>query len=185
MIVLINGSFGVGKTTVARLLVDRIPQSILFDPEIIGFVLRRLPRFVPLDGRGSDDYQDIALWRRLASLMPALLDKIGRRNVIVPMAFSNLDYLSQVRSGFARYAIPVHHFCLTASLTVVQSRLLNRGLDPNSAEGRWVFSKAAYCCRVHSAPEFAEHVMTDERLPEDIANDIQGRINFLEKGLGR
>ena len=62
----------------ARLPVDRIPQSVLFNPEFVGFVLRRLPRFVPLDGRGSDDYRDIELWRRLTSLMPVLLNELGR-----------------------------------------------------------------------------------------------------------
>ena len=168
---------------VARLLIDRIPESVLCDPEIIGYVLRRLPRFIPLDGRGSGDYQDIALWRRLASLIPALLDKIGHQNVIVPLAFSNLDYLSQLRSRFAHYDVPVYHFCLAAPLTVVHGRLLNRGLDPNSVEGRWVFSKAAYCCKVHFEPEFAEHIVTDERLPEDVASDIQERINFSVIGL--
>ena len=32
MIILVNGSFGVGKTTVAELLVNRIPNSLLYEP---------------------------------------------------------------------------------------------------------------------------------------------------------
>ena len=42
MIVWINGTFGAGKTSTARELVDLIPQSTLFDPELIGGALCRL-----------------------------------------------------------------------------------------------------------------------------------------------
>ena len=58
MAVLLNGAFGVGKTTVARRLVRLLSGSLLFDPEVIGFALRRLPSFLPLRGRGTSDYQD-------------------------------------------------------------------------------------------------------------------------------
>ena len=50
MIVWINGAFGAGKTTTARELIDLIPNSTLFDPEVIGAALphllpaKRLPR---------------------------------------------------------------------------------------------------------------------------------------------
>ena len=61
MIVFINGPFGVGKTTVARLLVQKMPLATMYDPEIIGGILRRV--LSPLTK--VEDYQDITLWRRL------------------------------------------------------------------------------------------------------------------------
>lgn len=39
MIIWINGSFGVGKTTVAEKLKDKIDKSIIYDPEKIGMFL--------------------------------------------------------------------------------------------------------------------------------------------------
>jgi thymidylate kinase len=36
MVIFVNGSSGVGKTTVARLLTRRLPRSTLFDPEPLG-----------------------------------------------------------------------------------------------------------------------------------------------------
>jgi hypothetical protein len=58
VIVSLNGPFGVGKTTVARLLVERMPGARIVDPERLGWVMRRtLWRTV--------DYQDVALWRRV------------------------------------------------------------------------------------------------------------------------
>jgi hypothetical protein len=61
MILFINGPFGVGKTSVARLLVHKMPRSMLYDPEMIGAVLHRV-----LGPFGkAEDYQDYALWRPL------------------------------------------------------------------------------------------------------------------------
>jgi len=60
VVILLNGAFGVGKTTVARRLVERLPAGAFYDPERIGFVLRRLPRFVPMRGRGAEPW---SFWR--------------------------------------------------------------------------------------------------------------------------
>ena len=42
MIVMINGAFGVGKTTVAKGLLAGIPDSMLYDPEDVGQMLRTI-----------------------------------------------------------------------------------------------------------------------------------------------
>jgi deoxyadenosine/deoxycytidine kinase len=36
MIIMLNGPFGVGKSTVAQRLHDHLPHSMIYDPEIIG-----------------------------------------------------------------------------------------------------------------------------------------------------
>lgn len=51
MIIMINGAFGSGKTTTARNLQKVVPGSMLFDPEEIGYMLRKL---IPEEMR--DDY---------------------------------------------------------------------------------------------------------------------------------
>ena len=125
VIVFLNGSFGIGKSTVARHLRDRLPGSAIFDPELVGAVLWRLPGFVPLAGRGTDDYQDLPAWRRL-SIRGIRLTRRRRDTVIVPMAFTNLAYLREFQEG-ARAADPdVRHFCLTAPYEVVRARLAPR-----------------------------------------------------------
>jgi deoxyadenosine/deoxycytidine kinase len=42
MIIMINGPFGAGKTTTAQLLQAHIPNSMIFDPEEIGYMLKIL-----------------------------------------------------------------------------------------------------------------------------------------------
>jgi thymidylate kinase len=179
MIILINGSFGVGKTTVAKRLVERIPKSTLFNPEIIGFALQRLPEFVPLSGRGTEDFQDIALWRRLTALTALTINKTAKRTIIVPMAFCKLKYLNQIRSELLGGKAAVHHFCLTAPVEVIYERLEKRGVDPASIDGRWIYARVAGCCEIHSAAEFGKHIETNERTPDEIADEILKTIRSV------
>jgi predicted kinase len=176
MIILVNGAFGAGKTTVAKLLVDRIPKSVLFDPEIIGFVLQRLPRFMSLKNRDTEDFQDIPLWRRLTALTALILHKTLGRTIIIPMAFCKLEYLNQIRSRLLRGGVAIHHFCLTAPVEVIHERLRKRGVNPLSAEGQWVYPRAARCCETHIAPEFGKHINTNNKLPSEVADDILENI---------
>jgi hypothetical protein len=41
MIIWINGAFGGGKTTLAEELHRRLPDALPFDPEYVGYILRR------------------------------------------------------------------------------------------------------------------------------------------------
>lgn len=43
MIVILNGSFGVGTTTVAKLVAAKVARTVVYDPERWGYVLQRLP----------------------------------------------------------------------------------------------------------------------------------------------
>lgn len=169
MVVLLNGAFGVGKTTVARKLVRLLPGSLLFDPEVIGFVLRRLPAFVPLRGRGTADYQDLALWRSLTVALGRSCLRL-RPTVIVPMAFSNRAYLAEIRDGLRGRRERVLHFCLTAPLHVVEARLRARQAEA------WCFRRAAECCAAHEDPFFAEQVQTEDRSPDEVAEVIAATL---------
>jgi predicted kinase len=166
--VVVNGAFGIGKTTVARELRARLPGSVIFDPEKIGFVLRRLP------GYRRSDYQHLRAWRVLTVLGARLAGWLAPV-VIVPMAFSEPDYLAEIRSGIARPQRPVLHFCLTAPLEVVRARLAARGEPAEDDRWSWVHRRAAECCREHAKPEFAIHVPTEGLSPGEVAAAIADR----------
>lgn len=169
MYVLVNGAFGVGKTTVARELRRRLPGSVVFDPERLGLVLRRLP------GYDRSDFQHLRTWRRLTVLCGHALGAT-RRTVIVPMAFSEPAYLAQVRAGLAARGRPVLHFCLTAPLDVVRERLAQRGEPADDPRWSWVHRRAAECCRAHERPEFAIQVPAEAASPARIAADLATRV---------
>lgn len=163
MIVLLNGAFGIGKTTVARLLVARIPRAVLLDPEIVGIALQRTARLL---GRRVDDFQDLKTWRRW-TIAALRITRVFWPNVIVPMAFSNEEYLHEIRRGLNRFEPHVLHFCLITSLPVVHERLRQRG---DAAE--WEYRRAAECCAAHQSDAFATHIDATDRAPEEIAGAI-------------
>src|SRR2546423_3744287 len=101
MIVLINGSFGVGKSTVARLLRSALPGSVLYDPEWVGLVLMRLPKWKSKMS-GTEDFQDIGLWRRSAVAGVRLFRSFVSDTVIVPMTFSRRKYFDEIIAGVGR-----------------------------------------------------------------------------------
>jgi hypothetical protein len=175
LVVFVNGAFGIGKTTVARLLRERTPGSALFDPELLGLALRRLPGFVPLEGRGTDDFQDLALWRR-GTVQGIRLVRALRATVIVPQALSNLAYLRELTAGVRRFEPKVRHFCLVAPFAVVRARLEKRGLDPARDSGAWQLRRAAECCAAHGSPEFSEQIATEDASAADVASAIAARL---------
>ena len=169
LIVLLNGAFGIGKTSVARALAARIPGSLIFDPEAIGIALQRAARLL---GRTVDDFQDLSAWRRL-TVAGLRLARLRSADVIVPMAFSNPAYLEEVRNGIGRFEPRLHHYCLVAPVDVVHGRLRKRGADPVGEE--WEFRRASECCAVHGSSAFAEHVDARTRSPEELAAHLLAR----------
>ena len=94
MILFLNGSFGVGKTTVGRLLRKRLVGSVLYNPEWVGSVLMRVP--FKFRGSGTDDFQDIELWRKSVVGGIKAFRFFARETLIVPMAFYRKDYFNEI-----------------------------------------------------------------------------------------
>jgi gluconate kinase len=170
VIVFLNGAFGIGKTTVARALVARLPRAVLFDPEPVGIALQRLRRV--------DDFQDLALWRRL-TILGLRLTRLLWPNVVVPMAFSNAAYLEEVRDAVSRFEPRVLHFCLVAPYEVVHERLQQRG-----DAGTWAERRARECCDVHAEPRFAVQIDA-QREPSAIVEELLRLTEKLNVRPGR
>lgn len=155
MFILLNGAFGIGKTTTARALVGQVPRSRLYDPEPVGIALQRASAFLRPGGR-IDDFQDLASWRRITA-WGALWRHRSCAVVIVPMAFSNLAYLDAVARTLAGFGV-VQKLCLVAPLTIVQERLRSRAEALGSPVDRWALERAEACCEVHSSPAFGHPI---------------------------
>jgi predicted kinase len=169
MFILINGAFGIGKSTVARELRSLLPQSMIFDPEWVGFALQRIP------GRKTSDFQYLASWRRATVLGARSLGAV-KTPIIIPMAFSNRAYLEEVCCGLAKSRRPVLHFCLTAPIEVIRERLTARGEPQGDPAWSWVHRRAAECCVAHLSPAFATHVPADKGSPAMIAAELAASV---------
>ncbi|MDQ0918294.1 hypothetical protein [Paenibacillus sp. V4I5] len=103
MIIMINGAFGAGKTTAANGLFPLVPGSMIFDPEEIGYMLRKL---VPVEERlaheRTDDFQDMELWKVLTVKTAAELKSMYNKHLIVPMTIYKRQNFDYIYDGFKR-----------------------------------------------------------------------------------
>ncbi|MGE7384074.1 NUDIX domain-containing protein [Streptomyces sp. NPDC004126] len=131
MIVWINGTFGAGKTSTARELAGLLPDSSLYDPELIGDALRRL--LPPKRLAEVDDYQDLPIWRRLVvDTAAAMLAELGGV-LVVPMTLLRQEYRDEIFGGLAARRIPVRHVLLAPEETILRERIATRQ-EPGAPE---------------------------------------------------
>ncbi|MGW7266130.1 NUDIX hydrolase [Streptomyces sp. NPDC054842] len=142
MIVWINGAFGAGKTTTARELIDLIPNSTLFDPEVIGGTLTHLLPAKRLAEVG--DFQDLPIWRRLVvDTAAAMLADLGGV-LVVPMTLLRQEYRDEIFGGLASRRISVRHVLLAPAETILRERIAKREVPPDLPDGelrvrQWAF----------------------------------------------
>ena len=171
MFILINGSFGIGKTTASKRLASVLPRARIADPEDVGFVLHRLPSWALGLRERADDYQDMALWRRLIVVQARLVHRLAPV-VIVPMAFTNRDYFAAFADALGETA-PVVKICLVAPLDVVRDRLTRRALsEGRSGLGEFELRRSAECVAAHADPFFGVPVDAMQA-PDQVVADIR------------
>ncbi|MFI8434835.1 NUDIX domain-containing protein [Streptomyces sp. NPDC079020] len=142
MIVWVNGAFSAGKTSAACELIDLIPNSTLYDPELTGAGLRGL---LPQKKLAEvSDFQDLPIWRRLVVDTAAALLAEVPGVLVVPMTLLRQEYRDEIFGGFASRRIPVCHVLLSPEETILRSRIADREVvpaDPEHSERvrRWAY----------------------------------------------
>ncbi|NKB72811.1 MAG: AAA family ATPase [Candidatus Latescibacteria bacterium] len=164
-IVMINGAFGVGKTTLADGLAARIPNSLIYDPEEVGQMLRKITK-------ETGDFQDIALWPSLTVDIAGRLFSTYKRSLIIPMTLAHVPYFKEIKDGLSNLTSELYHFCLTASIEVIHQRLERRG----DIKGSWTFQQTARCVEAHREAIFSEHIDTENMDSRQIQELILSRI---------
>src|SRR5947209_4522645 len=119
MIPFINGSFGVGKSTVAELLVKRIPNSMLYDPEEAGICLRHIVR----PNERFEDFHYLPIWCTLTVTHARLLKQTYGRTLNMPMTVCYEPYLHEIMYGLRQFEPDLLHVCLTARAETIFTHL--------------------------------------------------------------
>jgi hypothetical protein len=168
-VIWINGSFSTGKTTVANVLVERIPGSFLFDPEVIGAVLRDhlVPPSIYLG-----DFQDLRLWRSFTR--ETILDAAERSEhvIVVPMTIARPDYFDEIIGGI-RARVPLQHFTLMASRETILRREASRSDDTDD----WAAKTVDRVLPELAKSRYAKHIDAETQSPETIAAQILERAS--------
>lgn len=169
MIVWLNGAFGAGKTTAAFELHRRLPGSFVYDPEEVGFFLRKnLP-----EACHTADFQDMPLWR---SFNYQILKELHERYdgpVIVPMTLVEPAYFDEIVGRLKDAGVPVVHIILYASRETILKRLRKRSLGRLRRES-FAVEAIGRCMDFFERPGVGIRIVTDGTSVEQVAEQIAG-----------
>jgi len=129
MIVWLNGAFGAGKTTLAEELHSRLPDALPFDPEYVGYLLRK---WVPAPDGG--DFQDLPLWRKLTAEFAIGLHREYDRPVVTPMTLLNTDYRNEIFQLISAAGVAVLHVFLEVAPEELRRRINAQVLDADNPQ---------------------------------------------------
>ncbi len=173
---MINGAFGVGKTTIANTLQNEIEHSMIYDPEEIGYMLRNV---IPIDIKRTEsttgDFQDLELWKELTVDVAKRLIAKYKINLIVPMTIRKIEYFRFIYNGFKSIDDQTHHFCLSASKETIYERLRLRGEE----EGNWCFQQTDKCLEAYNQYDFGEYIDTEKASIIEIIQEIKEKLSLF------
>lgn len=137
MIVWLNGTFGVGKTTVARELIGLMPDTRVFDTEWVGYMLAENFR-----DHEITDFQQLPPWR---SLVPRVLAEVTRftgQHLVVVQSVLDADYWTELRDGLDRCSLELLHVVLHADEVALTARIEATQWCPERGSGGWTIGPA-------------------------------------------
>jgi predicted kinase len=167
VIVLLNGPFGVGKTTVGRLLVERLEGARLFDPERVGFALRRTV------ARGVSDYQNLRSWRAL-TVLGARLNRLVASTVVMPMTLWRQDVHDEITAGLRSVDSRVAPFLLTAEERILRARIFADTVEAGARD--WRLEHVAPCLAAFGGAGFGHEIDTGQRSPVEVVDEIMAAL---------
>jgi hypothetical protein len=175
VIVWVNGAFGSGKTALVEELRPRLPEALVFDPELVGYVLQTIVD-VP-----TGDFQDLPLWRRQVTDLALGLAEEYRRPLLVPMTLVHPGYLDEIFGALKRADVVVHHFFLKVAPEVLARRIDARSTHPDdpAQEERvraWCRARIEACtAAVDTLP--GDTVFLDgESAPRELADQVLAHV---------
>lgn len=122
MIIWINGAFGVGKTQTSFELHRRIENSFVYDPENVGYFIRKnIPKQIH-----EGDFQSYPMWRDFNFKMLKYLSENYTGIIIAPMTITNPQYYDEIIGRLIKEGIEIKHFILFAEKSTILKRLGKR-----------------------------------------------------------
>lgn len=170
VIIVLNGAFGVGKTTAARLLVRRLTGAVLYDPERVGSVARALSR--PFER--TDDYQDLRLWQPAVVLGARVLRVARRCTLVLPITLYRPSGYRKLIAHLRVVDPDIQPFRLSASPDVLRRRILSDEADLR-ARG-WRLAHLNACVVAMRDPALGVAIDTDGQTPAQVVDAIMGHI---------
>lgn len=171
MIVWLNGTHGVGKTTTSRLLQPLLPDARILDPEKVGETLMDVRPTL----RATDDFQHWDPWRPLVVETARQVLRYVGGTLVMPQTVLVERYWREIADGLAAHGIPVRHFVLHTDTDTLRDRIQN---DTDTGPSTFRFSRVepySEAARTWLHDE-AEVVDTTDATAEQVARQIASAV---------
>ena len=171
MIVWLNGTHGVGKTTTSALVQPLLPDSRVFDAEKVGEALMDIRPGLP----ATDNFQHWPPWRQLVvETARSVLNYTGG-TLVMPMTVLVEQYWREISTGLAHHAIPVRHFVLHADQNTLRGRIEGEHVTPSPFRLKYLapYAEAARTWLHREAEVIDTTHLTPVQTAEQIADMLQ------------
>lgn len=168
MIIWISGAYGVGKSTLASALVEKIDNSIVFDAEIVGNAVR---------GNYPDEpygviFEDYPLWCEFNYRLLKDIHETFHRNILVPMTMIRQSSYEKIIRRLLEDGIDTKLIVLTGTYQCIYDRLLARGEE----EGCWCMKNIRMSSEGSAAIPNSYHIITDQKTVEELTRIVLAYI---------
>jgi len=169
VILWLNGTHGVGKTTTSALVQQLIPDSRVFDAEKVGEMLMDITPGLP----ETDNFQHWPPWRPLVVESARRILEYTGGTLVMPMTVLVEQYWREISTGLAGHASRVRHFVLHADTDTLRARIEGDTvlgpstfrlayLEPYAEAARtWLHDEAEVIDTTHLTPEQAAMQIAD------------------------
>ena len=157
MIYWINGSYGVGKTTIAEALVKELKKAYIFDPEAVGNAVRDNH---PQELIFSYIFEDYELLKDISSKYDG--------DIVVPMTLVRKESYNDIIKKLKDDNIKIGYFFLDGDYQTIHDRILKRG----ESEESWCMKNVNMCIEAQNNDLNAIHINAVNRTPEEIVKEI-------------
>lgn len=168
MIIWISGAYGVGKSTLAEALVEKIDNAMIFDAEEVGNAVRGN---YPTEPYGVI-FEDYPLWCEFNyQLLKDLHTNFGY-NILVPMTMVRQNSYDQIVKRLLEDGIETKLIVLEGTYQSIHDRILARGEE----EGCWCMENIEMARAGVGSVDGGYHITTDGKTVDELAEAV---LNYI------
>lgn len=166
MIIWLSGPYGVGKSTLAEALAEKMENALIFDAEEVGNAVRENYPDCPY----GFIFEDYPLWGEFCYMLLKDIHEKFQKDILVPMTLLRTES-NRIIERLNRDGIDTRLIILQASYQTVRDRILARGEE----EDCWCMENIELA-RAGSAALPGIHIQTDNRSVESLRDEIMERL---------